>query len=58
MDKIERKISHHKRQARKWTDTAQRLEGTETKWLTRALRQANWHSLQVTNLIAEQNGWK
>ena len=57
MNQIEKRISHHKRQASKWTATAQRTEGINAKWHLRALRQANWHALQVTNLIAEQNGW-
>ena len=58
MNKIKRKLAHHQRQARKWTDTAQRLDGVDTKWLTKAIRQANWHALQVTNLQAQLNGWK
>ena len=54
---IKDKISHHQAQATKWTATAQRTAGVNAKMHFRALRQANWHALQVTELTAQLNGW-
>jgi len=54
---IEQKIIQHKRQASAWTATAQRTAGINAKLHFRALRQANWHALQVTELTAQLNGW-
>ncbi len=57
MNSIEKQISSHQRKERQWTATAQRSAGVNNKWHFRAIRQANWHALQVTNLRAKLNNW-